>query len=124
MQKSKVNTEIRLTIFLAAEDGEALYSQQKQDWELTVAQTIIAKFRLKLKKVGKTTRPFRYDLNQLLYDYPVDVTDRLKGLDLIDKVPEELWTEVPDVVQEVVIKTILEKKKCKKAKWLSEEALK
>ena len=113
-----------MIIFFTAEDGEALYSQQKQDWELTVAQTIIAKFRLKLKKVGKTTRPFRYDLNQLLYDYPVDVTDRLKGLDLIDKVPEELWTEVPDVVQEVVIKTILEKKKCKKAKWLSEEALK
>ena len=87
-------------------------------------ETIIAKFILKLKKVGKTTRPFRYDLNQLLYDYTVDVTDRLKGLDLIDKVPEELWTEVRDTVQEAVIKTIPKKKKCKKAKRLSEEALK
>ena len=64
-----VNTEIRLIIFFAAEDGEALYSQQKQDWVLTVAQIFIAKFRLKWKKVGKTTRPFRYDLNQILYDY-------------------------------------------------------
>jgi len=77
-----------------------------------------------LKKVGKTTRPFRYDLNQLLYDYTVDVTDRLKGLDLIHKVPEELWTEVHYMLQEVVIKTVPKKKKCKKAKWLSEEALK
>ena len=77
-----------------------------------------------MKKVGKTTRPFRYDLNQLLYDYTVDVTDRLKGLDLIDKVPEKLWADVPYMVQEVVIKTIPKKKKCKKAKRLSEEALK
>ena len=69
-----------------------------------------------MKKVGKTTRPFRYDLNQLLYDYPVDVTDRLKGLDLIDRVPKELWTEVRDIVQEAVIKTIAKKKKCKDAK--------
>ena len=76
-----------------------------------------------MKKVGKTTRPFRYDLNQLLYDYTVDVTDRLKGLDLIDKVPEKLWADVPYMVQEVVIKTIPKKKKCKKAKRLSEEAL-
>ena len=80
-----------MIIFFTAEDGEALYSQQKQDWELTVAQTIIAKFRLKLKKVGKTTRPFRYDLNQLLYDYPVDVTDRLKGLDLTDYLKNYGW---------------------------------
>ena len=83
----------------------------------------IAKFRLKLKKVGKTTRPFRYDLNQIPYDYTVEVTDRFKGLDLIDRVPEELWTEVCDILQEAVIKTISKKKKCKKAKWLSEEAL-
>ena len=76
-----------------------------------------------MKKVGKTTRPFRYDLNQIPYDYTVNVTNRFKGLDLIDRVPEELWMEVHDIVQEVVIKTIPKKKKCKKAKWLSEEAL-
>jgi len=76
-----------------------------------------------LKKVGKTTRPFRYDLNKIPYDYTVKVTNRFKGLDLIDGVPEELWTEVPDIVQEAVIKTILKKKKWKKAKWLFEEAL-
>ena len=69
-----------------------------------------------MKKVGKTTRPFRYDLNQILYDYTVEVTNRFKGLDLIDRVPEELWTEAPDIVQEAVIKTIPKKKKCKKAK--------
>ena len=76
-----------------------------------------------MKKVGKTTRPFRYDLNQIPYDYAVEVTNRFKGVDLIDRVPEELWMEVCDTVQEVVIKTIPKKKKCKKAKWLSEEAL-
>ena len=76
-----------------------------------------------MKKVGKTTRPFRYDLSQIPYDYTVKVTNRLKGLDLIDRVPEELWMEVHDIVQEAVIKTIPKKKKCKKAKWLSEEAL-
>ena len=88
------------------------------DYEL-----LIAKFRLKLKKVGKTTRPFRYDLNQIPYDYTVEVTNRFKGFDLIDRVPEELWTEVHDIVQEAVIKTIPKKKKCKKAKWLSDKAL-
>ena len=86
-------------------------------------ELLIAKFRLKLKKVGKTTRPFRYDLNQIPYDYTVEVTNRFKGLVLIDRVPEELWTEVWDIVQEAVIKTIPRKKQCKKAKWLSEEAL-
>jgi len=84
---------------------------------------LIAKFRLKLKKVEKTTRPFRYDLNQIPYDYTVEVRNRLKGLDLIDRVPDELWNEVRDIVQETGIKTIPKKKKCKKAKWLSEEAL-
>ena len=81
-----VNTEIRLIIFFAAKDGEALYSQQKQDQELTGPdhELLIAKFRLKLKKVGKTTRPSRYDLNQILYDYTVEVRNRLKELDLID----------------------------------------
>ena len=76
-----------------------------------------------MKNTGKTTRPFRYDLNQIPYNYTVKVTDRCKGLDLIDRLPEELWTEVHDIVQEVVIKTIPKKKKCKKAKWLPEEAL-
>ena len=76
-----------------------------------------------MKKAGKTTRPFRCDLNQIPYDYTVEVTNRFKGLDLIDRVPEELWTEVYDIVQEAVIKTIPKKKKCKKAKWLSEEGL-
>ena len=76
-----------------------------------------------MKKVGKTTRPFRYDLNQIPYDYTVEVRNRFKGLDLIDREPDELWMEVCDVVQETGIKTIPKKKKCKKAKWLSEEAL-
>ena len=76
-----------------------------------------------MKKVGKTTRPFRYDLNQITYDYTVGVTNRFKGLDLTDRVPEELWTEVYDIVQEAGIKMIPKKKKCIKAKWLSEEAL-
>ena len=86
-------------------------------------ELLIAKFRLKLKKIGKTIKPFRYDLSQIPYDYTVEVTNRFKGLDLIDRVPEELWMEIRDVVQEAVIKTIPKKKKCKKAKWLSEEAL-
>ena len=76
-----------------------------------------------MKKVGKTTRPFRYDLNQIPYDYTMEVTNRLKGLDLIDRVPEELWTEVHNIVWEVVNKTTPKKNKSKKAKWLSEEAL-
>ena len=96
-----VNTEIRLIIFFAATDGEALYSQQKtrlgadcsSDHEL-----LIAKSRLKLKKERKSTRPFSYDLNHIIYDHTVEVTNRLKGLDLIDRVPEELWTEVRDIV--------------------------
>ena len=86
-------------------------------------ELLIAEFKLKLKKVGKTTRPFRYDLNQIPYDYTVEVTNILKGLDLIHRVPDELWTEVHDIVQEEVIKTIPKKMKCKKAKWLSEETL-
>ena len=76
-----------------------------------------------MKKVGETTRPFRYDLNQIPYDYTVEVRKRFKGLDLIDRVPDEIWTEVHDIVQEAVIKTILQKKKCKMTKWLSQEAL-
>ena len=76
-----------------------------------------------MKKVGKATRPFRYDLNQIPYDYTVEVRNRCKGLDLIDRVPDELWTEVRDIVQETGIKTIPMEKKCKKAKWPSEESL-
>ena len=116
-----VSTKVKLITFFAAKCGEAPYSQQKRvgansgsDHELP-----IAKLRFKLKKVGKTSRPFRYDLNS----YTVEVTNRFKGLGLIDRVPEELRTEVHDLVQEAVIKTIPKKKKCKKAKWLSEEAL-
>ena len=93
------NTEIRFITVFAAKDGETLYSQQKQDQELTVAQIVklISKFRLKLKKVGETTRPFRYDLNQIPYDYTVEVRNRFKGLDLLDRVPDELWMEVHDI---------------------------
>ena len=83
-------------------------------------ELLIGKFRLKLKKVGKTTRPFRYDLNQIPYDYKMEVRTRFKGLDLIDRVPDELWTEICDIVQETGIP---KKMKCKKAKWLSEEVL-
>ena len=82
-----------------------------------------AKFRFKLKKVWKTNSRFRYDLNQIPHDYTVEVTNRFKGLDLIDRVPEELWTEVHDIVQEAVIEAIPKKRKCKKAKWLSDKAL-
>ena len=77
-------------------------------------ELLIAKFRLKLKKVGKTTRPLRYDLNQIPYDYTVEVRNRFKGLDLIDRVPDELWTEVRDIVQETRIKTITQKRNAKK----------
>ena len=117
-----VNTKIRLIIFFAAKDGEALYSQQKKRLRADCGsdhELLIAKFRLKLKKVGKTTRPFRYDLNQIPYDYTVEVKNSFKGLDLINRMPEELWMEVCDIVQEALIMTILKKKKCKKAKVLS-----
>ena len=86
-------------------------------------ELLIAKFRLKLKKVGKTTRPFRYDLNKIPYDYTVEVRNRYKGLDLIDRVPDELWMEVHDIVQEAVIKTIHKKKEFKKVNWFSEGSL-
>ena len=86
-------------------------------------ELLITKFRIKLKKVGKTAKPFRYELNQIPYDYTVEVRNRFKGLDLIDRVPDELWIEVRGIVQETGIKTIPKKKKCKKAKWQSEEGL-
>ena len=121
-----VNTKIRLIIIFVDEEWRSSIQLEKtrpgvdcgSDHEL-----LIAKFRLKLKKVGKSIRPFRYDLNQIPYDYTVEVRNRLKGLDLIDRVPDELWMEVGDTIQETGIKTIPKKKKCKKAKWVSEEAL-
>ena len=112
-----VNTKIRLIIFFAAKDGEALLQSAETrpgaDWG-SDHELLIAKFRLKLKKVGKTTRPFSYDLNQIPYDYTVEVRNRFKGLDLIDRVPDELWMGVRDTVQETEIKTIPMEKKCKK----------
>ena len=92
-----VNTEIRLIIVFAAKDGEALYSQQKQAGCGSDREHFIAKFRLKLKEVGKTTRPFRYDLNQIPYDYTVEVRNRFMGLDRIDRVLDDLWMEVLDI---------------------------
>ena len=83
----------------------------------------LLQFRLKLKKLGKTTRPFRYDLNQIPYDYTIEVSNRFKVLDLLNRVPEEIWKEFCNIVQEAVINTIPKKKKCKKAEWLSKEAL-
>ena len=121
-----IDTKIRLSIFFEAKDGEALYKSTKTrpGADCGSDHELIAKFRLKLKKVRKTTGPSRYDLNHILCNYTVEVTNRFKGLDLIDRVPEELWTEVHNIVQEAVIKTIPKKKKCKKAKWLSEEVMK
>ena len=120
-----VNTKIRLIILFAAKDGEALQSAKTKLGADCGShhELLIAKFRLKLKKVGKTTRQFRYDLNQILYDYTIEVRNRFKTLDLIDRVPDEPWTEVRDMVQETGIKIIPMEKKCKKVKWLSEEAL-
>ena len=120
-----VNTEIRWLISLQLKWRSSLQSAKARlgadcgsDHEF-----LTAKFRFKMKKVGKITRLFRNDLNQIPYDYTVEATNRFKGLDLIDRVPKELWMEVCDIVQEAVIKIIHKKKKCKKAKWLSEEAL-
>ena len=96
-----VNTKIRLIIFFSAKDGEALYSQPKQDRDLTMAQVLNSSLQNSdLRKVGKTTRPFRYDLNQIPYNYIVEVTNGFKGLDLIDRGPEELWVEVCCIEQE------------------------
>ena len=114
-----VNTEIILILFFTTKDGEACIQSEKtrlgadcgSDHEL-----LITKFRLKLKKVGKTTRPFRYDLNQISYDYTVEVRNRFKGLDLMDRVPDELWNEVRDIVQETGIKTIPWKRNAKMQK--------
>ena len=105
---------------------EKLYTVSKNktgSWLRLRSWIPLAKLRLKFKKVGETTRPFRYDLNQIPYDYTEEVRNRFKGLDLIDRISDELWTEVHDIVQDTGIKTIPKKKKCKKAKWLPEEAL-
>ena len=117
-----VNTEIRFDYILCSQRWRSSVQSAKtrpgadcgSDHEL-----LVAKFRLKLNKVGKTTRPYRYDLNQIPYDYTVEVRNGFKGLDLIDRVPDELWNEVCDIVQETGIKIIPIEKKCKKAKWLS-----
>ena len=119
-----VNTEIRLIIFCAAKDGEALYSQQKQDVKLTVAQimnSLLPNSDLNWRKVGKTTRPLRYDLNQIPYDYTVEVTNRFQGLDLIECLKNYGWKFL--TLHRRQGWRPLKKKKCKKAKWLSEEAL-
>ena len=110
---SPVNTKIKLITFFVAKKGEAVYSQQNQDLELIVAQiiSISEKFRLKLKKVRKTTRPSRYNLNQIPYEYAVEVTNRLKRLDPVNSVPEELRTEVCNNVQEAVNKTVAKRRK-------------
>ena len=119
-----VNTKIGQIIFFAAEGGETIQSAKTRpgadygsDHEL-----LIAKFRLKLKKVGKTTRPFRYDLNQIPFDYVRGGDKQIQGI-RSDRVPEELWTEDSNIAQKAVTKTIPKKKKCSKAKWLSEESL-
>ena len=119
-----VNTEIRLIIFFAAKDGEALYSQQNKtrSWLWSDCELLIAKFRLKLKKVGKTTRPFRYDLNQIPYNYTVEVTNRFKGLNLIECLKNYGWRFVT-LYRRQWSRPSPRVKKCKKAKWLSEEAL-
>ena len=120
-----VNTEIRLIIFLATEDGEALYSQQKQDWELTVAQimnSLLPNSELNWRKWGK---PLDYSSMSWIksHDYTVEVRNRLKGLDQIDRVLDELWMEAHDITQETGVKTVPKNNKWKKAKRLSEEAL-
>ena len=114
-----VNTKIRLIIFFAAKDGEALYKVLSAKTKPVAncssdLDLLIAKIRLELKNVGKTSGPFRYDLNQILYNYTVEVRNRIKELDLIDRVPDELWMEVRDTVQETGIKTIPKKRNAKK----------
>ena len=115
-----VNTKIRLNIYiLCSQRWRSSIQSAKQDQELSCGsdhELLIANFRLKLKKVGKTTRPFRYELNQIPYEYTVEVRNRFKGLDLIHRVPDELQTEVCDTVQETGIRTIPKKKKFKKSK--------
>ena len=113
-------------ILCSQPEMEKLYTVSKNktgSWLWLRSWTPYYQIQLKLKKVGKNTRPFRSDLNQIPYDYTVEVRNRFKGVDLIDREPDELWTEVRDIVQETGIKTIPMEKKCKNAKWLSEETL-
>ena len=124
MVNTKINTDWLYSLQPKVEKLYIVSKNKTGSWPCgSDHELLIAKFRLKLKKVGKTTRPFRYNLNQIPYDCTVKVRNRFKGLDLIDRVPDELWMEVRDIVQETGIKTIPKKKKCKKAKWLPEEAL-
>ena len=121
-----VNAKIRLIIFLCSQRWRSSIQSAKTRLEANCGsdqELLIAKFRFKLREGGKTTRPFRYDLNQIPYSYTVEVRNRFKELDLIDSVPDELWMEVRDTVQDTGIKTIPKEKESKKAKWLSEEAL-
>ena len=120
-----VNTEIRLILSLQPK-VEKLYTvseNKTRSWLWLRSWTPYGQIQTEIEESGGNTRPFRYDLNQIPYDYTVEVRYRFKGLDLIDRVPGELWTEVRDIVQETGIKTIPMEKKCKKAKWLSGEAL-
>ena len=119
-----ISTEIRLIIFFVAKDGEALHSQPKQDLGLTGSdyELLFAKFRLKLKKVGKTTRPFRYVLNQIPYDYTVEVRNKFKGLDLIECLMDYGWRYMT-LYRRQESRPFPRKRNEKKAKWLSEEAL-
>ena len=115
------NTKIILIIFFVAKDKEALSAKTRPGADCgSDNELFIAKFKI---KVGKTTRPFRYDIHQIPYDYTMEVTNILKGLYLTDRIPEETWMEVHGIVQEAVIKTIPKKEKCKKAKWMPQEAL-
>ena len=113
------NMEIRLTMFFVAKDGETIQSAKTRLW--LKSWVPYCKIQAQMEEIGKTTRPFKYDLNQIPYDYTVEVTSRFKGLGLVARMPEVSWTEVYNTVQEAVMKTIPKKKKCKKAKWLSEE---
>ena len=113
-----------MIIIFSAKDGSIQLAKTRLGADCgSDDELLIAKCRLKLKKVGKTTKPFRYNLNHIPYDYTVEVTNRFKGLSRTVRVTEELWTEVHDIVQESGIKTIPKKKKCKKSKWLSKEPL-
>ena len=123
MEKQKCDSKIDLLVQTRHEQKTFANGHKKFPFKGLNHELLIAKFRLKLKKVWKTTGPLRYDLNQIPYDYTVEVRNRFKGLDLIDRVPKKLWMDVRDVLQEVMIKIIHKKNQFKKAKWLSEEAL-
>ena len=122
-----VNTEIRLTMFFTTKGGESLSGEASKIGPRADCgshhELLIEKFRLKLKKVWETTGPFRYDLNQIPFDYTVEVKNRFKEFDLVERVPEELWKDIHNIIQESVTKAIPKKKKFKKGEWVSEETL-